>query len=217
MHESTSICSTIFSTIARVFYSLQSKKNSETYAFADQINVFFSISFETIHRLVRSYQHLFIICSTIFFRNCTSVIFITIWNIWSKHTRLQVKLTCFFCSRSKMHVMNLYRKFSFKTILNSFVMNFSAKSILDSFVMNFEENLAKIVVEKRDFEKSSLIAYENRLTSLQNWNESTISSRDRQLMIVVDFQNYNRCTAKCIHCYLLVFEWDCKKSFKKHF
>ena len=62
------ICSTISSAIARTFYSLQFEKEFEIHAFASQINVFFSISFETIFRFVR--QHfIYFICSTIFFNN----------------------------------------------------------------------------------------------------------------------------------------------------
>ena len=67
------IYSTIFSTIARIFYSLQFEKDFEIYAFANQINVFFLISFETIYRFVRLYHFVYFICSTIFFRNCTSI------------------------------------------------------------------------------------------------------------------------------------------------
>ena len=203
------IYSAISSTIARVFYSLQSEKDFEIYGFADQINVFSSISFETVHRLVRSYQHLFIICSTIFSRNCTSVIFITIWDIWSKHTRLQIKSTRSLCFRSKMHVMNLYRKFPSKTILTS-KSKIQSSSFLTSLAMNILSlvETIKIIAEKRDFEKSSSIAYEDRLTNLQNWNESTtfVDTRVKKLVAVVGFQNYDRITTKCIHCYLSIFQ-----------
>ena len=274
-----SICSTISSTIARVFYSLQLEKNSELYAFVSQINAFSSISFETIHRFVRQ--------QLILFRICTSI-FITIWNIWSKHTRLQAKSTRSFCSRSRMHVMNLYRKFSSKTIFIFFVKFLSTykERLTNLQIDNWNWNRSKssssevmIVVEFNDDDWCEVIAkcthcslkllcndckeslkkhiqksfhcslalqlheenivaeskiefffasvslveflntYENKLASLQNWNESTTSvdNKTRKLVVVVDFQSYDNVTAKCIHCYLSIFQWDCKKSFKKHF
>ena len=49
------IYSTTFSTIARVFYSLQFEKDFETHAFASKIDVFFSSSSETTFRFVRSH------------------------------------------------------------------------------------------------------------------------------------------------------------------
>ena len=276
------IYSTISSAITRVFCQLQFEKNFELYAFVSQINAFSSISFETIHWFVRQ--------QFTFFRICTSI-FITVWNIWSKHTRLQVNSTRFFCSRSRMHVMNLYRKFSSKTTFTSLVKfsntykerlanlqidnwnwnrskDFSKKNMIAiefndddwceiiakcthcslklfcndckeslkkhiqksshcSLVLQFHEENAtqeKIAEKKMTAEFSvSLVeflsTYENRLTSLQNWDESTtsVNNRARKLVVVVDFQNYDNVTAKCIHCYLSIFQWDCKKSFKKHF
>ena len=56
------ICSTIFSTIARIFYSLQFEINFVIYAFANQINAFFSISFETFFRFVRQHHIFLSIC-----------------------------------------------------------------------------------------------------------------------------------------------------------
>ena len=270
------------STIARAFCQLQFEKDSELYAFVNQINAFSSTSFETTHRFVRQ--------QLIFFRICTSI-FITIWNIWSKHTRLQVKSTRSFCSRSKMHVMNLYRKSSSKTILTSLVklLNTYKKRLAslqidnwnwDRFKNSSKENMIAIefndddwceiiakcihcslkllcndckeslkrhiqksshcslvlqlheenatqkkIAEKKIAAKSSvsfvefLSTYENRLANLQNWNESTISvnNKTRKLVVVADFQSYDKITTKCIHCYLSIFQWDCKKSFKKHF
>ena len=66
------IYSATSSTIARVFYPLQLEKDSEIHALTSQIDVFFSLSFETSLRFVR--QHLvYSICSTISFENCTSI------------------------------------------------------------------------------------------------------------------------------------------------
>ena len=191
------------STIARAFYSLQFEKNFEIYAFANQTNVFFSISFEIIHRFVRQ--------QLIFFRICTSI-FITIWNIWSKHTRLQVKSTRFLCSRSRMHVMNLYRKFSFKTIFNSLVMK-------HSIVMNlFTKSQSKIesFFAFVSFVKS-LSTYEEKLASFQYWiwknNDST-----KEFMIVVEFKCIDdEYRAKCMHCSLKIANNRNFESLKKHF
>ena len=68
------------------------RKDFEIHAFASQIDVFSSISFETAFRFVRSH-FIYFICSTIFFKNCTNLIFITVRDIWRKHTRLFVKST----------------------------------------------------------------------------------------------------------------------------
>ena len=101
------------------------------------------------------------------------------------------------------------------------------KSFHCSFVLQFHEGNAaqEKIAEKKIVAKSSvsfvefLSTYENKLASLQNWDESTtsVNNRARKLIVVVDFQNYDKITAKCIHCYLSIFQWNCKKSFKKHF
>ena len=66
-----SIYSTTFSTIARVFYSLQFEKDSEIHALTNQIDVFFSSSFETTFRFVVNI--ILFICSTFFFNNRSNI------------------------------------------------------------------------------------------------------------------------------------------------
>ena len=152
---------------------------------------------------IRRSHFIYSICSTIFFRNCTSVIFITIWNIWSKHTRLQVKSTRSLCSRSRMHVMNLYRKSLFKTIFNSFVMNFSTK---------FSSKTTLISSWKR----RNSGTYEERLANLKNshWFSSYHS---KKAMIVAEFDIIDLSDfAKCTRCEYWFMQSDCEKSLTKH-
>ena len=114
------------------------RKDSEIHEFASQIDVFFSTSFETTFRFVRSH-FIYSICSTIFFRNCTNLIFITVWDIWRKHTRLFVKSTRSFLFHSKdfsirsisisfrhhenLHFRDLYRSYDFDFFLVEIVIH----------------------------------------------------------------------------------------------
>ena len=85
-----------------------------------------------------------------------------------------------------------------------------------SLVMNFEKNLVETVDRKRDFEKSS-IAYKERLTSLHNWKWIFSNDFIKEDMIVVEFRDIEyECIAKCIYCWLMLFDDDCKKSLTKH-
>ena len=83
--------------------------------------------------------------------------------------------------------------------------------------MNFDEKLVEIVDKLKDLEKSPLIAYKEKLANLQNWNRSTTFVETRKFVIVARFENYRKLMTKCRHCYLFVYEWNCEKSFKKHF
>ena len=187
------IRSTTFSTIARIFYSLQFEKNSEIHAFASQIDVFFSISFETVFRFVR--QHfIYFICSTIFFRIFTNI-FITIRNIWRKYTRLHFKSTRFFFFIQK--IFQIFRSRS-----RSFVMNFSTKFSSKTIQISWKSRKSR--------------TYEKRLTNLKNshWF-SRYHSKEMMIVVefdIIDFSNF----AKCICCWYWFMQNDCEKSLTKH-
>ena len=82
--------------------------------------------------------------------------------------------------------------------------------------MNFEENLAETVDRKRDFDKSS-IAYKERLASLHNWEWFFSNDSIKEDMIVAEFRSTEyECIAECTHCWLMLFDDDCKDSLTKH-
>ena len=105
-----------------------SKKILKIHAIANQINVFFSSSFETVFRFVRQHHFFSFICSTISFNDCTNI-FIIVRDIWRKYTRLHVKSIRFFRFCSK----------DFSVDFNSFVMNHSIKHS-DSFTFTNDVN-----------------------------------------------------------------------------
>ena len=124
------IYSTIFSTIARIFYSLQFEKIFEIYAFANQIDVFFSILFEIILEFVRSH-FIYFICSTIFFNDCTSI-FSLQFEIFDENIRVRT---------SNRHVFFVSVQKIFQFNFDSLVMYFSkSKFHLDLFTFTNEMN-----------------------------------------------------------------------------
>ena len=75
------------------------------------------------------------------------------------------------------------------------------------------------IVKQKNFDKSSLIAYEERLANLTIWNYSTNSTI--KLLIVDEFNDINlKSRVKCNHCSLTIWDWNWKndeKSLTKHF
>ena len=190
-HESsTSIYSTIFSTIARLFYSLQLEKNSEIHVFASQIDVFFSISFETTLQLVRSHQNLSI------YLFVSHRIFITNRDIWRKYTRLHVKSTRSFrfCSEN-ISIRSPWILFFLFFCDNRISNFFSLKTLF-----TYDERLAtlksclKFLETSRHFKTIMIVV--------------DISKNDHS-----DFN-----VMQCIICSLLIYdEYFTFESLKKHF
>ena len=195
------ICSTIFSTIARIFYLLQFENDFEIHAFASRINAFFLFSFEKISRFVRSHfiYSLFYLFDNRF-QQLHEHIFITVWNIWSKYTRLHVKSICSFrfCSRD----------FSIFSI-----------SIRSSWILLFF--CFFVTVKLRTFFLKTLFTYDKRLAILKSCLKFFETfCYFKTIMIVVDFSENNHSNfnvMQCVICSLLIYdEYFTFESLKKY-
>ena len=188
--------------IARVFYSLQFEKDFETYAFANQINVFFSISFEKVFRFVRQHHIYFIlfIWSTIF-SAIVRASFSLQFEIFDENI---------FVCKSNRRVFFFFVQKIFQFDFNSLVMN---STIFLFFCDNRTSNL---------FSLKTLFTYDERLATLKFCLKFLETSRHfKTIMIVVDFSkndNSNFNVMQCIICSLLIYnEYFTFESLKKYF
>ena len=214
-----SICSTSHSSsaIARAFFSLQSEKDSEIYAFVSQIDAFSSTSFKKVFRL-----HFFIYLLDIasFFSNRSSI-----------HLHYSSRYL------TKTHAfarqIDAFSSSSFRKLLNSFDIELFNLLVMKSSIFAFSSNskyldcnitldISHSITISISSSLKSLFTYDERLASLKLCLRFLETTRHfKTIMIVVDFSedenhsNFNY--MQCFICSLLLYnEYFTFESLKKH-